>query len=80
MATRPVRLCRDFWKFRLPGRVLQSADAFARNPYGILFRQVCNAINLEIHGTGFWKGHLNWAADGSPFCNTPLYHPYLSVA
>ena len=61
MATRPVRPSRDFRKFRLPGSLLPGAEAFANYPQGILFRQVCNALNLEIHGPCFWKGHLKWA-------------------
>ena len=36
--------------------------------FEILFCQVCIAINLEIQGTGLWKGHHNWAVDGSLFC------------
>ena len=63
-----MRLSRDFRKFRLPGSVVSGAEAFANNPQGILFRQVCNALNLEIHGTGFWKGHRNWVVDGFLFC------------
>ena len=35
--------------------------------YEILFCPVCNAINLESHGTGFWKGHRTWLLDGTSF-------------
>ena len=44
------------------------AEAFANNHLEILYCQVCIAINLEIQGTGLWKGHHNWAVDGSLFC------------
>ena len=49
------------------GRVLQGAD-LPLTLFEILFCQDCNAINLEIHGTGFWKGHRNWVVDGFLFC------------
>ena len=56
------------------GRVLQGAD-LPLTLFEILFCQDCNAINLEIHGTGFWKGHRNWAVDGCQ--GNPGLHPSL---
>ena len=64
-------LCRFVTTFGctfFPGRVVPGADAFGLNPLEILFCQVYNALNLEIQGTGFWKGHLNWTVDGFLFC------------